>query len=91
MALACVLVVPTDVVKASAQTLARVWSVAFYEHPERPDGIIYPSRLIGRTNLAVFDRAITKLRAVRKTKLIVVTGLAGVLNDLRVSILSPDP
>ncbi len=83
--------VPTDVVKASSQTLARAWSVAFHEHPEGPDGIIYPSRLIGQTNLAVFDRAITKLRAVRKTKLIAVTGLAGVLNDLRVSILSPDP
>jgi hypothetical protein len=88
---AVVMGVPTDVVKASTQTLARAWSVAFYEHPEQPDGIIYPSRLIGQTNLAVFDRATTKLRAVQKTKLIAVTGLAGVLNDLRVSILSPDP
>jgi hypothetical protein len=38
---AVVMGVPTDVVKASAQTLARAWSVAFHEHPERPDGIIY--------------------------------------------------
>jgi hypothetical protein len=39
--------VPTDVAKASSQTLARAWSVAFHEHPEEPDGIVYPSRLNG--------------------------------------------
>jgi hypothetical protein len=66
-------------------------TVAFYEHPEKPDGIIYPSRLIGHTNLAVFDRATVKLRAVRKTRLIAVAGLAEVLNDLKVSIVEPDP
>ena len=87
---AIVMGVPTDVAKASSQTLARAWSVAFYEHPEKPDGIIYPSRLIGHTNLAVFDRATMKLRAVRKIKLIAVTGLAAVLNDLKVSIVEPD-
>jgi hypothetical protein len=41
---AIVMGVPTDVVKASSQTLARGWSLAFDEHPEKPDGIIYPSR-----------------------------------------------
>jgi hypothetical protein len=65
--------------------------VAFHGHPEKPDGIIYPSRLIGHTNLAVFDRAIVKLRAVRKMKLTAAPGLATVLNDLKVSIVAPDP
>ena len=60
---AIVMGVPTDVGKAASQTLAR--SVAFHEHREKPDGIIYPSRLNGHTNLAVFDRAIIKLRVVR--------------------------
>jgi hypothetical protein len=88
---AIVMGVPTDVAKASSQKLARAWSVAFHEHPEKPDGIIYPSRLNGHTNLAVFDRAIVKLRAVRKMKLIAAPGLATVLNDLKVSIVEPDP
>jgi hypothetical protein len=74
-----------------SQTLARAWSVAFHEHPEKLDGIIYPSRLNGHTNLAVFDRAIVKLQAVRQMKLIAAPGLATVLNDLRVSLIVPDP
>ena len=88
---AIVMGVPTDVAKASSQTLARAWSVAFHEHGEQPDGIIYPSRLNGHTNLAVFDRAILKLRAIRKMNLVAAPGLATVLNDLKVSIVEPDP
>ncbi len=83
--------VPTDVAKASSQTLGPAWSMAFHEHPAQPDGIIYPSRLNGHTNLAVFDRAIVKLRALRKMKLIAAPGLGTVLNDLKVSIVVPDP
>ena len=47
--------VPTDVAKSSRRTLARAWSLAFHEHRSVPDGIIYPSRLNGHTNLAIFD------------------------------------
>jgi hypothetical protein len=82
--------VPTDVAKASNQSLARAWAVAFHEHRQQVDGIIYPSRLNGHTNLAVFDRAVEKLRAVRTTKLIRAPGLAGVLDDLNVAIVEPD-
>jgi hypothetical protein len=88
---AIIMGVPTDVAKASSQTLARAWSVAFHEHPGKPDGIIYPSRLSGHTNLAVFDRAIAKLQAVRTMKLIAAPGLASVLNDLKVSTVAFDP
>jgi hypothetical protein len=83
--------VPTDVAKSSRQTLARAWSVAFHEHPEKPDGIIYPSRLNGHASLAVFDRAVAKLRLVRKMTLIATPELASVLNDLKVSVVEPDP
>jgi hypothetical protein len=79
--------VPTDVAKASNQTLARAWSVAFHEHPEKPDGIIYPSRLNGHTNLAVYDRSIDKLKLNRAVPLIAAPGLASTINDLRVSIV----
>ncbi|MHC2544024.1 hypothetical protein ACVINY_004736 [Sinorhizobium meliloti] len=58
--------VPTDVAKSSRQSLGRAWSLAFHEHRSVPDGIIYPSRLNGHTNLAIFDRAISKLSAVRR-------------------------
>jgi len=85
---AVVMGVPTDVAKATNQKLARLWSVAFHDHPEKPDGIIYPSRLNGHINLAVYGRAVTKLRAVGKTKLIAAPGLATVLNDLRVSLVA---
>ncbi|WP_027584510.1 MobA/MobL family protein [Bradyrhizobium sp. Ai1a-2] len=83
--------VPTDVAKATSQSLARAWSVAFHDHPAKPDGIIYPSRLNGHTNLAVFDHAVVKLKVVRVTKLIGAPSLAAVLNELRVSIVEPDP
>lgn len=87
---AVVMGVPTDVAKASGQTLSRAWSAAFHEHPQEPDGIVYPSRLNGHTNLAVFDRAVAKLQSVRQMKLIVAPGLATVLNDLKVGVVEPD-
>lgn len=52
--------------KILRQSLGRAWSLAFHEHRSVPDGIIYPSRLNGHTNLAIFDRAISKLSAVRR-------------------------
>ena len=83
--------VPTDVAKGSKQSLARQWAVAFHEHRTQVDGVIYPSRLNGHTNLAVFDRAIGKLKAVGTKKLILAPGLADVLNDLNVAVIEPDP
>ena len=79
--------VPSDVAGASKQNLARLWSVAFHEHPEAPDGIIYPSRLNNETNLAIYDRAIPNLAVHRVTPLIRAEGLAGVLTDLKVAIV----
>lgn len=81
--------VPTDVAKSSKQSLAREWAVAFHEHQDHVDGIIYPSRLNGHTNLAVFDRSVGKLKAVGATKLIRAPGLASVLDDLNVAIVDP--
>ena len=36
---AVIMGVPSDVAKATSQTPARAWPVAFHEHPETPDGI----------------------------------------------------
>jgi hypothetical protein len=78
--------VPSDVARASQQSLARAWSLAFHEHPEQPDGIIYPSRLNAETNLAIYGRAISKLTARSVTPLIKARGLAQVLDELKVAL-----
>jgi hypothetical protein len=59
--------IPSDVARSSRQALARKWSVAFYGHPAMVDGIVYPSRLNGEINLAVYDRSVTKLEPLRGT------------------------
>lgn len=79
--------VPSDVARASHQSLARAWSVAFYEHPETPDGIIYPSRLNLETNLAIYDRAVPKLDLYNLIPLINAPGLPSVLDELAVAIV----
>ena len=79
--------VPSDVPRGSKQTLARRWSAAFHEHPKQVDGIIYPSRLNGETNLAIYDRAIGKLLAPRVHLLRGAPALARVLNDLDIAIV----
>ncbi|MER9630976.1 RES family NAD+ phosphorylase [Mesorhizobium sp. M0296] len=79
--------IPTDVVRAQRQNLARRWSLAFNEHSSRPDGIIYPSRLNGATNLAIYDRAIPKLQPKRVLTLLGAQGLAQVLEDFRVGLV----
>jgi hypothetical protein len=79
--------VPSDVVGASLQSLARWWSVAFHEHPAQPDGIIYRSRLNAETNLAIYDRAISKLTAHSVTPLIRAKGLAEVLDELKIALV----
>jgi len=78
--------VPSDVARGSAQLLARQWSVAFHAHPSTPDGIIYPSRLNGETNLAIYDHAIGKVTAVGTEPLIATPGFADVLNDFKVAL-----
>lgn len=78
--------VPSDVVRGSRQSLARRWSLAFHQHPGRPDGIAYPSRLNGETNIAIYDRAVRKLMAVASGSLLRQPGLAGVLRDLRIGL-----
>ncbi|MEO5325217.1 RES family NAD+ phosphorylase [Mesorhizobium sp. CC13] len=78
--------IPSDVARGSKQSLARRWSVAIHDHPAQPDGIIYPSRLNGETNLAIYGRAVPKLRAVTHGPLLKEPGLAAVLRDLKVGV-----
>ena len=55
--------VPTDVVGAADQRLARAWAAAFHRHPSGVDGIVFASRFGTGDNLALFhDRAEGTLR-----------------------------
>lgn len=83
--------IPSDVHRATGHRLGRAWSAAFYDHSSAPDGIIYPSRLNGQTNLAVYDRAISNLTVARVWRLLTAPGLATVLDDLIVALMPPDP
>ena len=58
--------VPSDAVKASSHRLGQQWSLAFWLHQEHPDGIVYPSRLNGEINLALYDIALPKVRVSSK-------------------------
>jgi hypothetical protein len=79
--------IPSDVARSSRQALSRKWSLAFYDHPRKVDGIIYPSRLNGENNLAIYDRAIAKLEPLRDGDLKRAPGLADVLDDFLVALL----
>jgi hypothetical protein len=78
---------PSDVLRGSRQGSARHWSLAFHTHPAVPDGIMYPSRLNGETNLAIYDRTISKLSVAGTCELINAPCLAAVLTDLRVGLI----
>ena len=79
--------IPSDVARGRTQVLARKWSVAFHEHPQRPDGIVYPSRLNGEINFAIYGRAVGKLELVRQQDLKRAAGLPSVLNDFLVALV----
>jgi hypothetical protein len=68
-------------------THSRDWSVAFHNHPDAPDGIIYPSRLTGATNLAIYSRAVIKLQTVHVMSLLNAPDFARVLDTFRMAII----
>lgn len=80
--------VPSDVVGSSDQALARQWSAAFHAHPDRPDGVYYPSRLNEERCIALYDRALGKLEVVETPRLIACEDeLAGILDDLEIALV----
>ena len=79
--------VPSDVVGARDQTLAQHWSAAFHDHPDGIDGVYYPSRLNEERNIALYERALTKLTVVSTPRLIELrNGLADIINDFALAI-----
>lgn len=79
--------VPSDVVGARDQSLAQSWSVAFHDHPSKPDGVLYPSRLNEQRCIALYARAIGKLNATATPRLLDCRAeLAAILDDLEIAI-----
>lgn len=79
--------VPSDVVGARDQKQARRWSAAFHGHPDRPDGVLYPSRLNEERCVALYDRAVAKLEVVASPRLLDCRAeLAAILEDLEIAI-----
>lgn len=79
--------VPSDVVGARDQRLAQKWSEAFYSHPDKPDGILYPSRIIENRCIALYDRAVCKVSTKSICDLVDAKGLKEILDDLCIGIV----
>lgn len=80
--------VPTDAVRAADPALGQAWALAFHEHEAAVDGIIYPSRFDGETNIALFDRALGKVRARSVGPLLERRDeLAAVIRNLKIALI----
>ncbi|AHI24905.1 putative toxin-antitoxin system, toxin component [Komagataeibacter xylinus E25] len=78
--------IPSDVVGGRDQSAARQWSLAIHDHPSKPDGILYPSRLNEEINLAVFERAVPKLSVSKRDPLMNRPELDDILDRFQVAI-----
>ena len=79
--------VPSDVAGARDQALARTWSAAFHAHPDRPDGVLHPSRLNEERCLAVYDRALGALETASTAPLLDRRAeLAAILDELEIAL-----
>ena len=61
---------------------------ALWSHDERPDEVIYSSRLNEDANVVVYDRALPKLKATATPRLLECRSeLADVMRDLAVALI----
>lgn len=79
--------VPTDATSASNHRLGQHWSLGFHDNPSRPDGILYDSRLVGRANIAVYDRAMHKLAVNDVTDLLDSADLIAILTKYDIGMV----
>ncbi len=79
--------IPTDAVRGRAHREGQRLSLSTYRHPVRPDGITYSSRLNEQENLAIYDRAVAKLRAGPRLKLRECKELDEIFDRYRIAIV----
>ena len=78
---------PTNAVRAQSHRQGQNISLALYQHADRPDGIWYQSRLNGDENIALYDRAVTKLSAGPRRSLGACPELAPILDRYRILVV----
>ena len=80
--------VPTDAVRASSHRLGQKWSLAFWLHKQRPNGILYPSRLNEEICLALYDVALPSVRvSTTRPFLEYRTEVAGLIREFKLAIV----
>jgi RES domain len=80
--------VPTDAVRASSHRLGQKWSLAFWLHKQRPDGILHPSRLNEEINLALYDVALPNVRVSRTRPFLEYTAeVAALIREFKLAIV----
>jgi GTPase SAR1 family protein len=78
--------VSTDILGAKGQDKAREFSQELYDTTD-VEGILYPSRLIGKDCIAIYDRGVSKLAATAVAKLETIKALDPSLKALRVTLI----
>lgn len=80
--------IPTDAVRAKSHLLGQLWAFAIHEHPDAPDGLLFSSRLNEEGNVAVFERAMPKMKALSHQPLFDYrTELAAVLTKYQIGFV----
>jgi hypothetical protein len=80
--------VPTNAVRGKAHGSGRGFSEALYFQGPMIDGILYPSRLTNEPCIAIYDRAVAKLRASPVQRLVDQPTLIPALSALNVTVLA---
>ena len=80
---------PTAVIHDAHHAAGRALSAAVHGDLPDVDGIVYPSRFTAETCVAVFDRAIHKLRATDVAPLMTVASFEEVLSDYEITLTNP--
>lgn len=80
--------IPTDAVRGQDHALGMAYALAFYQHPEKPDGLLYRSRINEMTNIALYGRAIQTLRCDARIKLLHHAGLADILDHYKLVLMT---
>jgi hypothetical protein len=80
--------IPTDAVRGQDHQWGMAYSLAFYQHPDKPDGLLYRSRLNEMTTIALYDRAIQRLRCDDCIKLLHYADLADILDQYKLALIT---
>jgi hypothetical protein len=79
--------VPTNAVRGKAHGAGRRFGESLHAEAPDIDGILYPSRLTNGISLAIYQRAVSGLRATPVSPILDQPGLVTALRDLNVTVV----